>query len=163
LGRSEIWYGKYKGADGNFRRESLCPDKTASKQLLAKLVTDAKMMQHGMGDAFKEHRTRPLKEHLADYGRELEAHGNSPRYVRVVSSRLSDLASGCGFVFLADISAFRVMDFLAKLRQTGRRHVAVDQTKDLYTAGEAAAILGIKAASVGTAVRRHRLQAVGHG
>ena len=50
LGRSEIYYGRYKTAAG-FQTVPLCADKTASKQMLAKLVTDAKLGAHGLGDA----------------------------------------------------------------------------------------------------------------
>src|SRR5262249_27920859 len=164
LGRSQIWYGKYKGANCKFHRVPLCTNKTAAKQMLAKLVTDAKLAQHGLGDAFEEHRERPLKEHLADYSRELGARGNAPRYVRVVISRLAELVKGCGFLFLADLSASRMMDWLGKLRQTtGRPRDVLDAAKDWYTPREAASVLGIKPASVGTAVRRHRLEGSGHG
>src|SRR6516165_8173341 len=67
LGPSSVWHGKYKSADGTIRKVALCSDKTASKQMLAKLVIDAKMSGLGMGDAFQEHRTRPLAEHLAEW------------------------------------------------------------------------------------------------
>src|SRR6516164_137893 len=60
LGPSPVWHGKYKSADGIIRKVTLCSDKTASKQMLAKLVIDAKMTGLGMGDPFEEHRARPL-------------------------------------------------------------------------------------------------------
>src|SRR5262245_1907008 len=53
LGRSEIWYGTYKAADGTRRKVPLCSSKEASKQLLAKLRVDAKLAEHGLGDAFE--------------------------------------------------------------------------------------------------------------
>src|SRR5260370_32829025 len=80
--KSEIWYGKYKAADGAFVRVPLCSDKTASKQILAKLVTDAKLAQHGLGDAFENHRKRPLVEHLADFEAYLQAKGAGAKHVR---------------------------------------------------------------------------------
>src|SRR5947209_1970080 len=63
-GKAEIWYGKYKAADGSVRRVPLCSDKTASKQLLAKLATDARLESVGLISPFEEHRRRPLLEHL---------------------------------------------------------------------------------------------------
>jgi hypothetical protein len=52
LGPSPVWHGKYKAANGTIRKATLCSDKTASKQMLAKLVIDAKMSRLGMGDPF---------------------------------------------------------------------------------------------------------------
>ena len=40
----------------------VCSDKTASKQILAKLVTDAKLGSVGLGDKFQVHAKRPLAE-----------------------------------------------------------------------------------------------------
>ena len=47
----------------------LCTDKTANKQILAKLVVDAKMARLDMTDIFEEHGTRSLVEHVDDYRR----------------------------------------------------------------------------------------------
>jgi hypothetical protein len=55
------------------------------------------------------------------------------------------------------------MEWLANLRRHGQRSVPLEPGKELYTAHEAGAVLGIKPASVGTAVRRHRLEAMGQG
>jgi integrase len=55
------------------------------------------------------------------------------------------------------------MDWLAELRQKGRPRVALDPAKGWYTAREAAAVLGVMPLSVGTAVRRNRLEAAGKG
>src|SRR5713226_2646743 len=94
--KSEIWYGKYSAADG-IVGVPLCTDKTASKQMLAKLVIDTKMGQLGMADPYAAHRLRPLPEHLADFRRALDAKGNTPEYVALVSGRLEALANGCGW------------------------------------------------------------------
>jgi integrase/recombinase XerC len=161
--KSAIWYGKYRGADGIDRREPLCADKTASKQILAKFVIDAKLGEHGLADRYAEHLRRPIAEHLADYGRELRARGNDPRYTSTVVSRLEELLTGCGFVFLPELSASQAMDWLADLRRAGRQRIALEPGKECFTAREVAAVLGIKSLSVGSAVRRHRLEATGKG
>src|SRR5262245_12188548 len=67
LGESAVWYGKYKTADGRPQTVPLCADKTAAKQMLAKLVTDARLATVGIGDTYVEHRRRPLREHLEDF------------------------------------------------------------------------------------------------
>src|SRR5207248_1245447 len=133
-----------------------------SKKMLNKLLTDAALRQHGMADPFEQQRNRPLADHLADYRREMEAKGDDPRHVAVVFSRLTALLNGCKFYFHSDLSASRVMDWLAELR-SDRRPVPLEAGKEWYRPREAAAVLGIKSASVGVAVRRHRLEARGVG
>src|SRR5262245_11333961 len=48
--RSKNWYGQFKDADGRIRRVPLCPDKAAAKDILAKLVSDAARVKHGVVD-----------------------------------------------------------------------------------------------------------------
>src|SRR5262249_16851769 len=129
LGWSKIWYGRYKAADGKRRRVPLCSDKTASKQMLAKLVTDAKLATHGLGDAFEEHRNRPLREHLEDYHRYLLAKGNTEKHARQTCTRAQAILDGCQFVFLAELSASLVVQWLADERQAGRLSI---QTSNYY-------------------------------
>jgi integrase len=160
---SRKYYGLVPQPDGRRKAVPLCPDLGRSKQLLNKLLADAAMRHHGMGDPYAEHRKRPLADHLADFRRELEARGNAPRYVSAVVSRLEALLAGCGFVFTPDLSASRTMDWLADLRAKGPARVALPAGKEEYTAREVAAVLGIKPASVGTAVSRNRLPAAGQG
>src|SRR5207248_9015416 len=111
LGRSDIYYGRYKTTHG-FETVPLCADKTASKQMLAKLVTDAKLAEHGLGDKFDEHRRRPLADHLEDYRRHLEAKGNTAKHVRLTVGRIREALDGCRFVTLADLDAAAVAEFL---------------------------------------------------
>ena len=122
-GPSEVWYGRYKAADG-FRRVALCSDKTASKQMLAKLVTDAKMAQLGMVDAFEEQRKRPLAEHLADFEAALLNRGNTDYHVKKTASLAGKVIDGCGFRFISDLSASRVQSFLAELRRQEGKSVS---------------------------------------
>src|SRR5262249_23731619 len=103
---SRKYYGLVPQPDGKRKPVPLCPALARSRQLLNKLLADAAMRQHGMADPYTDHRKRPL----ADFRRELEARDNEPRYVRLVFSRLSALLEGCGFLFMADLSASRVLD-----------------------------------------------------
>jgi hypothetical protein len=61
---------------------------------------------------------------------------------------------------MADLSASRVMDWLADLRQKGEARDPLPPGKDLFTMTETAALLSITPQSLGDAVRRHRLQVV---
>jgi integrase len=160
---SRKYYGLVPRPDGKRKPVPLCPDFARSRQMLNKLLTDAAMRQHGLADPYAEHKQCPLADHLADFRRDLEARGNAPRYVSVVISRLAALLEGCGFTFIGDLSSSRVAEWLADLRKTGRPRVALDPGKEWYTPREAGAVLGIKPASVGVAVRRHRLKAAGNG
>src|SRR5262245_59027039 len=158
--KSAKWYGRVPGSP---RAVPLSANKVAAQQLLAQLVKKAELGRAGISDPFEEHRQRPLAEHLADYRRELEARDNSPRYVALVVSRLAALLDGCGFVFTPDLSASRAMDWLAGLRRKGRPRAELPAGQDRFTVREAARLLGVKPASVGAAVRRHRLEAHGSG
>jgi integrase len=163
LGRSKVWYGKVKGPDGKFRPVKLCTDKTASKQMLAKLVTDARMEQLGMGDRYAEHRGRPLREHLADWETALRAGGATDKHVAQTVAAVRRILDGCRFALVADLSASRVQTFLAELRQDHSPTVALDPGKELYRKAELAALLRVKPPAVPPLVRRYRLEATGKG
>src|SRR5215471_1775220 len=92
--KSRKWYGR---VPGNPKPVPLSTNKVAAQQLLAELVKKAELGRAGIGDPFEDHRKRPLREHLADYRRELEARDNVPRYVALVTSRLKALLEGCSF------------------------------------------------------------------
>ncbi len=160
---SPVWYGQYADADGVPQRVPLCENKAASEAMLGELIHKAGLGRVGIRDPFVEHRKRPLAEHLADYRRELEARDDAPRYVALVVSRLAALIAGCGFVFTSDLSASRAMDWLADLRRKGRPRAELPAGQEWFTVRDAARLLGVKPASVGTAVRRNRLAARGDG
>src|SRR5262249_1130887 len=148
---------------GNPRPIPLSANKVAAQQILAELVRKAELGRVGIIDPFEAHRKRPLREHLADYRRELEARDNAQRYVDLVCSRLAALLDGCGFLFPPDLSASRAMDWLAALRRTGKPRGNLPPDQEWFTAQEVARLLGVKPASVGAAVRRNRLEAEGNG
>jgi integrase/recombinase XerC len=157
--KSAKWYGRVPGAA---KPVPLCANKTAAQMLLNELVKKAEMARAGICDPYEAHRKRPLAEHLDDFRREMESKGDDPRHVSITISRLRALLSGCGFVFMADTSASRVMDWLANLRRE-RAVVVLPPAIEWFTPREAAGLLGIKTASVGAAVRRQRLDAQGQG
>ena len=120
-GLSETWYGKYTLPSGEVRRVKLATDKTASKQILAKLVVDAKLAEHDLdGGRFAEHAKRPLAEHAEDHRRYLTAKARPPEYVAKTLFRLKACLAGCGFVFVHDFQPSAVQEFLASLLDGGR-------------------------------------------
>lgn len=161
--KSEIWYGKYKAANGRFRKMPLCTDKTASKQMLAKLVVDAKMARLDMTDIFEEHGTRLLVEHVDDYRRYLEAEGNCREYVAQTNARIRTVLDGCQFAFIADLAAEKVAEFLHGLRRDPPRP-ALSLGQEWFTPRElVAALNGARPRKLARLLRRERLVAKGNG
>ena len=70
-------------------------------------------------DAAHAARSKPLEEHLADYGRHLEAKGNSGRHCRQHLSRASSVLSGCRMHFPRDLVPSAVEAWLADRRDAG--------------------------------------------
>src|SRR5262249_48752850 len=73
------------------------------------------------------------------------------------------VVDGCGFRFLPDISLDRVQLFLSGQCTGVVPTGPLDPEKESFTRAELATLLGIKRASVNPLVRRHGLEAVGHG
>ena len=128
-GPSPIWYGRYKAADG-FHRIALCSDKTASKQMLAKLVTDAKMAQLGMVDAFEEHSKRLLVKHLEDYRRHLEAKNNNPEHIAGVIAHCRAVFDGIEARTLSELDGDKISEWLSEKRRTTNMSIS---TSNHYT------------------------------
>ncbi len=155
---STKYYGR---VPGNPRLVPLATNKTAAELMLAQLVRQAEMEEAGIVDPFAAHRRRPLAEHLADYKNELAARDNTPAYVNLAIARLETVFDGCGFVLLADLSASRVLDFLARLRQERRPLPPLEPGKESFTRAELAAALGVKPTSIHELICRHQLPATG--
>jgi integrase len=136
--KSSVWYGKYRDAGGLVRRVPLCKDKTAAGQMLAKLVTDARMGSVGLGDDFGPFRNRLLvcctckstgrKEdggacgcdgfHLTEFRQHLEAKNNDSRYISQAIAHCRAVFAGIGAKLYVEVTAGRVADWLAEQRRT---------------------------------------------
>jgi integrase len=117
----------------------------------------------GIHDVFEPHRKRPLLEHLEDWRTSLLADGASEKHVRQTVACARRVLSGCHFVFIADLSASRVQEYLASLRKDRQTPAALDPAKEWYTKNELAGLLGVKAHVLPPLVKRHRLPARGNG
>ncbi|MCH8829897.1 MAG: site-specific integrase [Planctomycetes bacterium] len=62
---------------------------------------------------------KPVAEHVADYSRFLTSDNQSDRYVKESTARVTAIVKGCRFMFLSDISAAKVVDFLKARRDVG--------------------------------------------
>jgi integrase len=128
--QSQYWYIDYKAADGTRKRVKGFRDKTATQQLAAKLEKEAELAQVGIIDRFKEHRKRPLLEHLNDFKASLLAKGNTEGYVEQTLNRIKPVFDDCKFVFWGDISANIIQKHLASLRS--KENGIIAQTSNYY-------------------------------
>ncbi len=115
--KARNWYAQFRDADGRLKRVPLCPDKAAARDILAKEVSDAAKGRAGLTDPFAGHRRKPLAAHLTDYLAYLRGKRNSEAYVTLARQRIEAVTDGCGFKMVADLSASRVIEFLATLRK----------------------------------------------
>jgi integrase len=117
--QSAKWYVKYRDAEGIVRCVPGYTDKEATKQLEARLIKEAALASEGIVDAYKEHRARPLKEHLADFRQALLDKGDTEDHARLTHNRVSAVLSGCKFLLIGDVQASRIQRYLAERRQSG--------------------------------------------
>src|SRR5262245_17851258 len=115
--KSAKWYGEYRDADGILHREPLSTDRVAAQQMLAERVKKAELGRAGIIDPFEAHRKRPLAEHLDEWEAALLAGGATAKHVRQTVACARRALDACGVVFMGDLSASRVQQYLAGLRE----------------------------------------------
>jgi len=115
--KSQYWYIDYKTSDGTRKRIKGFKDKQATAQLAAKLEKEAELAQAGIIDRFKEHRKRPLNEHISDFKVSLLARDNTKNYVNQTVKRIQIVFYECKFSTIQDITASRVEKAISGLRK----------------------------------------------
>ena len=88
--------------------------------MLGERLKKAELRKAGAGDAFEEHRERPLADHLADFRAALLADNNTEKHAVITVTRGTKLFAGCQFVYMGDVQASRVAEWLADERDAGR-------------------------------------------
>ena len=127
------WYIEYRDSDGVRRRVPGYRDRTATGQYAAELVRAAERGETDLIDRYKQHRARPLSEHLDDFEQALVAKGTTAKHARQVTARARRLLDDCGFRHWPEISASKVQTFLADLqRDTEDKKGASPQTANFY-------------------------------
>jgi site-specific recombinase XerD len=121
--KSAKFYGRVNG-----RMEALHEDKDVAEQMLARKIREHGMAEQGITDPYREHRKRPLAEHVEDFRKYLLNKGNTQAYVGMTYSRVLTLVKGCRFERIGDVSASRVAAYLADRR----RHGLGQQTSNFY-------------------------------
>ncbi len=117
--QSAKWHIKYVDADGIERRVAGFKDKAATQQYAAKLEKEAALAKAGVVDRYKQHRKKPLKEHLKDYRQLLLARGCTEEYTISTHNRVWAVLSECKFSFISDVQASKVQRHLADRKHRG--------------------------------------------
>jgi len=136
--KARNWYGRYRDSDGKVRTVPLCENKEAARQLLAKLVIDAKMNRAGLADPFDAQRKRSLSAHLDEFKAALQARNNTDKHAGITFKRAKSVLDGCKFKFFGDVQASRVAGWLAEERKAGRLSITTGNyylrdTKSFFT------------------------------
>ena len=120
---------KYRGYDpkaGQLRwmTKTGTADKDSSKRLGAKWEAEARLRAEGVIDAkevaYSEHEKEPLRKHLDDFTRHMEAKGDTPRHVAETVSRIRRVADHCGVEVLTDLDADAVAHYVTTVRTEDR-------------------------------------------
>ncbi|OWK34185.1 tyrosine-type recombinase/integrase [Fimbriiglobus ruber] len=160
---SKKWYAKYRDADGVVRKVPLSANKDAAQQMLAEIVRKQERKKAGLHDPFEQHTRNPLAQHLDVWEATLKADGAGEKHARETARCARQVFARTGAVFVADVSASRVQQFLAELRNARTDLPAVDPAQEVFTKAQAAAALGVKPSAIPSLVKRHRLTATGNG
>ena len=109
------------------------PDKSLAEWLESMpLRIRKKLADVGLLDRERMAAGKPLTEHLDDFEKSLLAKGNTEKHARLVANRTRKLMTGCRFSQWSEISASRVEQYLADLRD-GEEDVS-RQTSNFYLA-----------------------------
>jgi integrase len=158
--KSAKWYGR---VPGNPRPVPLCTNKAAAEIMLGAKVRKAEMAAAGAGDPFEAHHSRPLAEHVEDYRRHMAAKGDCLEHIAKTAARVRAVLDGTHAVFIRDLSASAVAEFLADLRRDPPRP-ELPRGKEWLTKAELLAALGdCRPAALARVVRREGLAARGTG
>ena len=117
--QSPYWYIDYKGIDGIRKRIKGFKDKGATAQLAAKLEREAELAEAGIVDLYAEQRKKPLTEHLKDFQNNMTGKGATEQHAKITHNRIKAIFESCKFTFMADISASKVLQYLAGRRRDG--------------------------------------------
>ncbi len=114
--QSKFWYIDYKAADGSRKRVKGFKDKQATAQLAAKLEREAERGETDLVDKYKEHRKRPLTEHLEDFRKSL---GDTTKHALQTHNTIKRVFEACKFCIWNDISASKFLNCLNNMKDSG--------------------------------------------
>lgn len=154
--KSPCYYGRVNGKPVKLKKS-----KTESQDDLDNLIGKARSGELGVADKFVEHRAKPISDHLADFLKHLRERDRDERYIEQTESMIKAAMDGTRAVYLDDLDAAKVQTWLATLRES-KQFALPSGTKE-FAIKDAAAILGLKPASLAPLLKRHNLAATGNG
>jgi integrase len=161
--QAKTWYGQFVDADGRRQRVKLSRNKTAAQQMLNELVRKEELKRAGIVNPFEQQQARPLADHVRDWEASLHASGVTEKHVRYFVNCVKRILKACRFVVPGDLSASRLQQYLAELRQQDRPLPPLDPDKGIFTKAELAAMLGMQMGALSALISRHRLNGIGNG
>jgi integrase len=117
--QSQKYYTRLNDPDGIKRTIPLYTDKTASMHKALQLESEFEQAKEGIVDRFKEHRKRPLIEHLKDYRQYMVDKSDTKDYARLTHNRIKAIINGCKLVFISDVQASKVQRYIAERKNSG--------------------------------------------
>ncbi len=118
--QSQKYYTRLIDAEGIKRTIPLYTDKTASMHKALQLKREFEQASEGITDQYKEHRKRPLVEHLVEFQQSLLAKGGTAKHAKQVTSRVKQIVEDCKFKTWTDIQPSKIQKYLAGLRNNGQ-------------------------------------------
>ena len=115
--KSLKYYARLTDADGIKRTIPLYTDKTASLNKAIQLKKEFERAEEGVIDRYKEHRKRPLAEHLEDFHQALLAKGNTKKHAQITRYRVKTVIEGCKLRFWNEFQASKVQKFITGLKK----------------------------------------------
>jgi len=132
------WRGTFYDHNGKRRDWSTgTTDRRAAERILSKWASDAALRSEGVVDASAEQLAaegrRAIADHLADWRASVEAKGNTPKRVNMVTQRAERIVAGCRFQTLGEVNG-----------QAVRRFIRARQDEDMATSTINAYLQAIK-------------------
>src|SRR5437667_7545528 len=124
--RGKRWWISWREA-GKVERLDASTDKQVAKARLGELQT-LHLRGEKYSDPFKDHRGRPIAQHLADWLMELRQSGRSEIYAAQCDRRITRLIDECGWKVLGNIKADNFIAWRATAK-SDIAHNAKDQDK----------------------------------
>ena len=83
--------------------------------MAAKLEKEAELAELGIFDKYKEHRKKPLIEHLEDFKQSLINNGNTKKHAEMTYQRTKAIINNCKFIYITDVQPSLVLNEIGKL------------------------------------------------
>jgi site-specific recombinase XerC len=113
----------YTDENGRRRKKVGTTDKGVTQRIARDLENRAALRREGLidprSDAYATHEARPVVDHLADFGKALEAAGRTPRHTQMTTRRAEKMVDLAGVRRISELSLSKAQAAVAILRGEG--------------------------------------------